>query len=209
MLGVGVDRDPVAAERWFDKAAKHHNPEGEYAMGTLFSITNGHEHDLEKATAYLRQSSEAGYVLAEHSLGLLLVNHPELAQNPGEARSLLEAGASGGLWRSSAVLGVLYRDGRGVQKDSSIAYKWFTIAAAQGGKETEVYLRADLTAARTSLSPEQQREADSSAAHWLAANPHNEIFALKGGSESAFFPINEVYATELAQMNSPKGATIR
>jgi TPR repeat protein len=209
VLGVGVERNPAMAEHWFDRAAKHHNPEAEYGMGTLYTGSEGHKRDLNRAVTYLRQSADAGYVRAQHSLGLLLVNHPELPQTSGEATALLKAAATAGNWRSSAVLGILYRDGKEVPKDISTAYIWFTIAEIQGGDEAKAPLRADLTAAKSALSIEQQKQAQTSAAQWMAANPHKDVFVLGGGSESAFFPVDEVYATELAQINSPKGASVR
>src|SRR5271170_7455442 len=101
VLGVGVERNTALAEHWFDKAAKHRSPEGEYAMGTLYSAGNGHKRDLDRAVTYLRQSADAGYIPAKHSLGLLMVNHPELPQGASEATALLEAAAIGGSWRSS------------------------------------------------------------------------------------------------------------
>jgi len=208
MLGVGVGQDPRSAEHWFDKAAKHHSPEGEYAMGTLFSLTEGNEHDLLKASVYLRDSAQTGYVPSEHSLGLLLVNHLELPQSPGEAQSLLEAAASGGSWRSSVVLGILYRDGKGVPKDTAAAYEWFIIAGKQGGDQTQEYVRGEVARAKAVLSTDQLQQAENSAEQWMGAHPHSDIFLLKGGRESAFFPIDEVYSTELAQMNSPAGASI-
>jgi TPR repeat protein len=209
MLGVGVGKDPRVAEHWFDKAAKHHGPEGEYAMGTLFSVAEGHEHDLLRAVAFLRESAQAGYIPSKHSLGLLLVNHPELPQSAGEATSLLETAASGGSWRSSVILGILYRDGKGVSKDSATSYKWFIIAGKQGGEKTREYVRGEVAAAKAALPPDQQQIAENSAEQWMGAHPNSDIFLLKGGRESAFFPIDEVYSTELAQVNSPAGASIR
>ena len=207
ILGIGVERNPVAAEHWFEKAAKHHSPEGQYAMGTLYSLVEGHKHDLNRAVINLRQSADAGYIPAKHSLGLLFVNHPELPQNSGEATALLNAAAAGGSWRSSVVLGILYRDGKGVPKDISTAYGWFTIAGKQGGDEAQANLRADIAAAKSALSNEQQRQSEESAVQWMAAKPHKDVFVLRGAG-SALFPMDEVYATELAQINSPKGASI-
>ncbi len=40
------------------------------------------------------------------------------------------------------ILGILYRDGKDVQKDSSIAYKWFTIAAAARREGNRKYICA-------------------------------------------------------------------
>lgn len=209
MLGEGVARSPHDAEHWFEKAAKQHSPEGDYAMGTLFSLTEGHEHDLQRAAAYLRESAQAGYVPSKHSLGLLLVNHPELPRSQGEAQSLLEAAACGGSWRSSVVLGILYRDGKGVGKDTAMAYRWFMIAGKQGGARTQEYVQRDIAAAKALMSADQQQVAESSAEQWVSAHPNKDVFLNPGTRESGFFPIDEVYSTELAQVNSTIGASAR
>ncbi len=209
MLGVGAERNARDAEHWFEKAAKHHSPEAEYAMGTLFSVTEGHEHDLQRAAAFLRVSAQAGYVPSKHSLGLLLVNHPELPQSPGEAQSVLEEAAGGGSWRSSVVLGILYRDGKGVPKDAATACRWFIVAGKQGGDKTQAYVHGEIAAAKAALPVDQRQEAENSAEQWVGAHPNKDVFLNQGGSESAFFPIDEVYSTELAQVNSSTGASIR
>ncbi len=209
MLGIGVDKDVAQAEFWFSRAAKHHSAEGNYCMGTLYSVTDDHPHDPQKAAAYLRESSDAGYVRAKHSLGLLLVNHPELAQQSGEPVQLLEAAAAGGSWRSSVVLGVLYRDGKDVPKDPGMSYRWFTIAQNQGGKEAEAMVRNDMAFARAALSADQQKQSEQAAADWMNTYPHNAVFVFSAASGSAIFPIDQVYSIELAQAESSKGANVR
>lgn len=164
---------------------------------------------MQRAAAYLRESSDAGYISAKHSLGLLLVNHPELPQSPGEASALLETAANAGSWRSSVILGILYRDGKGVPKDIATAYQWFIIAGKQGGEKAQEYVRGEVARAKAILPADQQLMAENSTEQWMSAHPNTDLYLLKGGSESAFFPIDEVYSTELAQVNSPAGASFR
>lgn len=197
-LGVGVEKNLTTAEEWFERAARHHSPEGNYAMGTLYSVVAGHAQDLDRARKYLEQSANAGYIPAKHSLGLLLVNHPALTQTPGEAVAMLQAAAAAGSWRSSAVLGILFRDGLGVQKDAAIAYSWFKIAQLQDGEEARADVRNDLAAFKVTLSSEEQSKAEEAAAHWMIAHPRPDIFVPNGNPQSAFSPIDEVYATDQA-----------
>lgn len=208
MLGIGVEKNMMQAEYYFAKAAKQHSPEGNYAMGTLYSVTSDHPHDFERAAGFLRESADAGYVRAKHSLGLILVNHPELTQHEGEALKLLEAAATGGSWRSSVVLGILYRDGRSAPKDPLTAYRWYTIAEAQGGKEADAVIRNEIASIRASLSADQQKQSEQAASDWMKAYPHANLFDFGGGNDSALFPAAEVYSTELAQAESSKGADI-
>ncbi|HYK34674.1 tetratricopeptide repeat protein [Alloacidobacterium sp.] len=205
MLGLGIEKDEVAAEKWFERAASHHSPEGEYSMGTLYSVQQGHAHDFNKAADYLRSSAEAGYVAGMHSYGLMLVNHPEVGQQPGEAVHWLESGAAGGAYRSSIVLGVLARDGRSIPKDEAAAYQWFIIAVKQGGEAVEKLLAADLTLARKTLSEDQQKTAEHAATAWMSAHPHQDIYVHGSELNYAYFPLNEVYATGLDIGETDKG----
>jgi hypothetical protein len=176
-------------------------------MGSLYSTISGHEHDFVRAAEYLRRSANSGYVDSMHSLGLLLVNHPELDQQTGEARHWLESGAEGGSYRSSVVLGVLARDGRGVPKDEAAAYQWFTIAVKQGGQVAETLLRADMKLAHNTLTAEQQAGAEEAAKDWLTAHPHEDVFLSNGGSNHASFPMGEIYATGQDTQEADKGAS--
>ena len=106
----------MVAEKWFEAALKLHDPQAAYDLGSFYSVHADHAHDFPKAAELLRQAVDAGYVPAMHSLGLLLVNHPELKQEAQESRTLLERAANCGSWKSSVVLGIFARDGRGVPR---------------------------------------------------------------------------------------------
>lgn len=195
----GIHQDHQVAEEWFSKSAKGKNPEGEYAMGSLYSIVSDHEHDFQKAARLLRQSARAGYVPAMHALGILLVDHPDIAQKPpGEAVAMLLSAAEAGTWQSSLALGVLARDGRGTNQDWGEAFRWFTIASRQGGPEAEASTRANLEKCRTVLASNDQDEQTRAAESWLALHPHTDLFVFH--DLRAPFPIGEVYASRTAGM---------
>ena len=84
-FGIGVPKDQAAAEQWYQKGASLHDPMAEFDLATLLFEAKDHAHDLRAAAALFRESAAAGYVPAMHSLGLLLVRNPDLAQSPGEA----------------------------------------------------------------------------------------------------------------------------
>ena len=73
----------------------------------FYSVYDDHPHDLPRRPSCCVRPRDAGYVPAMHSLGLLLVNHPELKPDPRKAGALLEAAANAGSWKSSIVLGIL------------------------------------------------------------------------------------------------------
>lgn len=193
-LGQGVNADHRAAEKLFAKAATQHNPGAEYAMGTLYSVADGHVHDFSKAAAFLRNSANRGYVPSIHSLGLLLINHPELAQQSGEALKLLEAAAEAGSWKSSAVLGILARDGRGgLARNMDLGCRHFATAAKQGGVAAEQYLSPDLSACKKALNPVVQAKQNLTVNAWLEQHPRKDLFVFGNDRHDTYFPMTEIY----------------
>jgi TPR repeat protein len=132
-------------------------------------------------------------VPAIHLLGLLLVNHPDLPQDPQEATDLLLSAAAAGSWQSSVVLGILSRDGRLLPKDQNAAYRWYRIAASQGGSAAQAYLRAEMQRMATILANTASTEQE--AAEWLQTHPNQDLFIYQNELNPKYFPIQEVYAT--------------
>jgi len=191
--GYSVPHDNGIAEKWFLASARGKNPEGEFAMGNLYSAEADHEHDFAKAAKFLRDSAHGGYVLAMYSLGVLLVDHPEVKEKkPGEAIWMLERAAEAGTWQSSDVLGTLARDGRGTQKNMGQAFQWFTIAAKQGGPVAEAHTRANRIECSAALTEAQLDEANRTAQSWLEQHPHTDVFVID--DKRSLFPAGEVYA---------------
>jgi TPR repeat protein len=193
LRGYGIVQDHDAAEQWFSRAAKDKNPEGEFAMGTLYSIAGGQEHDFGKAAKLLREAARAGYVPAMYSLAMLLVDHPEIERKGwGEAVAMLERSAEAGTWESSVELGVLARDGLGMKQDLGEAFRWFTIAAKQGGAQAEEKTRPNLEKCRAMLAADEQDNELRAAESWLAEHPHADLFVFNDLHSE--FPVGEVYA---------------
>jgi hypothetical protein len=191
--GYSVPRDNGIAEKWFLASAKGKNPEGEFAMGNLYSAEADHEHDFAKAAKFLRDSARGGYVPAMYSLGILLVDHPEVKENkPGEAIWMLERAADAGTWQSSDALGTLALDGRGTRKDMGEAFQWFTIAARQGGAVAETHTRVNRMLCSAALTSAELDEANRMAASWLEQHPHTDVFVID--DKRSLFPVGEVYA---------------
>jgi TPR repeat protein len=196
-LGSGVPIDHAAAEAWFKKGAKQHDPEAEYFLAIFDENEPGRTPDLARDADLLRLSAASGYVDAMHGLGLLLVNHPGLPQGKEEATDELQSAASGGSWKASAVMGTLARDGRIVPKDQRAAYRWFRIAVLQGGSTAESSLHLELQRLATSMAAETAAT-EQEAAAWVQMHPNHDLFVLKNELDPKYFPIQEVYATAQA-----------
>ena len=191
-MGMGGAVNHPAAEAWFKLGATKHDPEAEFLLASLDANEPGRVPDLVNEAKLLRLSAAAGYVPAMHGAGLLLVNHPELAQPPEEATNLLLSAADAGYWQSSATLGILARDGRRMPKDQRAAYRWFCIAVLQGGSPAETYLRPGLRRLAQSLPDPASVEHE--AAAWRQIHPNRDLFVYANEMNPKYFPIQEVYA---------------
>jgi TPR repeat protein len=187
-FGMGMKQDMAAAESWYAAGARLRDPLAAYNLASLFSVNRDHVHDLPKAVALLRISVTAGYVPAMHSLGLILINHPQLAKSSTEGGALLEAASEAGSWRSSVVLGALARDGKAGHPDTEGAYYDFQLAVLQGGDEARRLVANDLTVLSGRLSAEQATLLSSKADAWSRQHPMALSFVYQRGEKSNFFP---------------------
>jgi uncharacterized protein len=191
-MGLGVVVDHPTAEAWFKIGARQHDPEAEFLLASYDANEPGRVPDLVNEAKLLRLSAAAGYVPAMHGAGLLLVNHPDLAQPSDEATNLLLSAAYAGDWQSSAALGMLARDGRRMPQDQRAAYRWFCIAVLQGGSPAETYLRPGLQRMERSLADAASIERE--AAAWRQIHPNRDLFVYANEMNPKYFPIQEVYA---------------
>jgi TPR repeat protein len=185
-FGITVKEDKIVGERWFESGLKLHDPLAAFNLGSLYSMNADHPHDLPKAADLLSQSADAGYVPAMHSLGLLLVNHPELKQTPEQSRVLLEMAANAGSWKSSVVLGILARDGRGMPIDNSAAYFHFRLAVLQGGTEASRLIQRDMDILASKIGAEECRTTISAANGWFEHHSLALNFVYKDGTKNGF-----------------------
>jgi hypothetical protein len=187
-FGMAVKQDKAAAERWFESGVKLHDPRAAFDLGSFYSVHDDHPRDLPKAAELLGLAADAGYVPAMHSLGLLLINHPEL-KSPQQSRTLLETAANAGSWKSSIVLGILARDGRGEPVDNKAAYFHLCVAVLQGGKEAEPLTKSDLKKLEAKMSPEELEAATASAKEWFEHHSLALAFVYKEGTPKHDFPV--------------------
>jgi TPR repeat protein len=188
-FGIAVKQDRAAAQKWFESGLKLHDPLAAYDLGSMYSVNQDHPHDLPKAAGLLRQAADGGYVAAMHSLGLMLVNHPELKQGPQESRTLLETAANAGSWKSSVVLGILARDGRGAPVDYKAAYYHFRVALLQGGAEAEKVIKKDIEIIAARAGAEESQTAISAANTWFEHHSLPLVFVYKEGTPRHDFPM--------------------
>jgi TPR repeat protein len=193
-FGIGVPQNRAAAERWYQAGLKRHDAMAAYRLGSLYSVADGHVHDYRKAAGLLRTSAEGGYVLAMHSLGFLLINYPKLEKSPHEAQPWLEKAANAGNWRSSIILGILSRDGKGISADNKAAYFHFLVAARQGGPQAQAIVANDLKIVGGKLSADDQAALASTADAWFAQHSQTLLYINRREKDRSSFHSSAVAA---------------
>ncbi|HZP05265.1 MAG TPA: tetratricopeptide repeat protein [Terracidiphilus sp.] len=186
-FGIGVAKDPVAAQHWYELGAKLHDPLAEFRTGLLILQHRPDTEGQKKAAELLRKSVLAGYVPAMHALGMLVFNHPDLAQSPSEMKTLLEDAEAAGTWQSSILLGIVARDGVGVPIDPAEAYYHFRVSVLQGGDEAAKLVANDLRTLAERIGPERAQARDAEASTWFQKHQSKLAFVYSKKDEKQGF----------------------
>jgi TPR repeat protein len=166
LAGIGSSPDIAKAAACYEHGVKLHSYYAEYKLGLMLSKPDNHPQNLERSVSLLRKSVAQGYVPAMYLLGLIAVNHPDSNVPHPEALTLLRDASDAGLWKASAVLGVLSRDGKWVRKDKDDAYRYFKRAELQGGDLVKTYVHNDLQALTPNLDPSMIEKLNTQAVDW-------------------------------------------
>jgi TPR repeat protein len=192
--GLGVPVDDEAARSWYERGARAKDCIAEYRLAAMLSAGTPSNQDLLKATKLLRQSIKGGFVAAQHSLGLLLINHPDLPARQNEAVDALQTASEEGVWKSSVVLGAVYRDGKTVPADHARAYFYFRLAQLQGGENGRATVAADLAVLARELLANQVATLVAEADEWVKKHPLTLQFVYKDTGNSSDFPVFAISA---------------
>jgi len=186
-FGMGIPKDASEARHWFELGTKLHSISAKFDLALLLSYEPD-ANSRTQAVRLLREASSAGVVAAKHQLGLAIIQNPDLAHSSNEAVLLLNEAAADGFWKSSVLLGILSRDGRGIAKDRKAAYYRFRIAALQGGESATTLLANDLRMLSSELGQTQIQALDREAFAWVQKHNRPLEFVNWGGENASMFP---------------------
>lgn len=212
-LGVGVAKNVVMAVRWLEVGAKLHDPEAEFDLALLL-LRRSDRADTDRAVKLLRESAGSGYVAAKHQLALVLIGDSRFAspRYAKEAVGLMEEASSEGFWKSTTVLGILYREGRGEPSDKEAAYYHFRIAILQGGQNAATLLANDIRALRSELDESRTLALDSKAVAWVQQHSHAlEFVHAPVGRDRTFsglaieYPEGQTHAGKFSPLSENEG----
>ena len=166
-LGLGIPVDLPSARKWFELGVKLHEPKSAYNLACIYASAKYQGPDFRRAVELLRFAAGKDYVPAKHLLALMLVNHPEIAAPTDQPRQLLLDASSEGSWKSSILLGVFARDGKGETPDPSQAWYYFHLATLQGGSECQGLTARELKALESKVSAPEQAAIAQRAEDWF------------------------------------------
>lgn len=133
LYGRGVARDEEKAFALFEEAAKRDVVTGQEYLAWMYSKGHGTKRDISKAIEWNLKAIAAGSGLAANNLGYLYEHGGEgVPPDATEAANWYRVAAERGLPQGEFNLGLLYRDGRGVQKDLLESQRLITAAAEHG-----------------------------------------------------------------------------
>jgi len=161
--GKGIDRDAVAAARWYQKAAAQGLASAQYRLATLFERGTGVPQDLVAARNWYTSAAEAGNVKAMHNLAVLHADDSRGTADYARAVRWFGAAAGYGLKDSQFNLAVLNERGLGTAVDRKAAFRLYSLAARQGDKDAA----ARVQALRPYLGGAELASVESEVAAWL------------------------------------------
>jgi len=84
-FGHGVDKDPAAALKWFQKSADRRNAEAQFNVGYIYKRGLGVPQDDAKALKWFRRAADQGNGTAQFMLGGIYANGEGVKQDWQEA----------------------------------------------------------------------------------------------------------------------------
>lgn len=94
--GTGMERDPTAAARHFNTAAKMLHPQATYNLGWMYAHGLGVPCNWAKAIHFYTQAAERGFAQAQNNLGLCYAFGHAVDVNTTRAKEFFELSADGG-----------------------------------------------------------------------------------------------------------------
>lgn len=131
--GIGVKQDKVAAFRWYLRAAENGDAVSEGNVGMCYAQGEGVQENIEQAVKWLQKAVDDGNTAAKGMLGLYyLKGEGGLTADAVKAAALIKDSAEQGDVFSQFIMGGLYLNGKGVEKNVSKAFSLYLKAANKG-----------------------------------------------------------------------------
>lgn len=129
--GKGVDKDQLAAARWYREAAKQGHPDGQFNLGLMYAKGRGVPTNYAAAVRLYTQAAEQGHTGAQVNLGVCYSRGYGVLRDEETAMRWFREAADQDSAAAQFNLGLMYATGNG-EPDPAEAAAWYTKAAEQG-----------------------------------------------------------------------------
>ena len=136
MSGNGVEADSTIGISWFEKAGQHGYVHAYYNLGYIYRFAEyGVKQDFKKAYDYFSQGALKGSLECMYIKGMMLYKGAGCNQNYTEAFKCFKKASEKRHRPSLYMLGLCYRNGYGVEKDSDLATEYLYRSAMLGYRD--------------------------------------------------------------------------
>lgn len=167
-VGPSTPREPGMAEDWYKKAAQQGDRVAYWLLGRMYYTGDGVTQDLGMAEPWLQKAAALNDPFGQYLLGQVRRQRGDYAG----AADLFRKASMQGLPQAQAQLGLLLKEGQGVNQDKVEACAWLMSAYDGGSLEVAGDLRrveADLGSTLLEQARARAREFEQSTARALVA----------------------------------------
>ena len=132
MFGIGVEKDPVKAAQWLEKAASENNGDAEYLIAIRYRDGDGVSKDPSKYLSWLKKAAEAGVIDAQYDLGMIYLDGKGIEADRKKGFEYLTSAYNAGSPKAAYILGLNALTGGSGKKDLERAVELLLEAAKAG-----------------------------------------------------------------------------
>ena len=177
--GLGIKKNSEEALRWYRLACLQNNREACFAEALLYLQGNGVTQNKVEAKTLFEKAASQDHAGAWYNLGVMALEGEGANPQPDFVRAAMSftKGAELGDMDAAYSLAILYKEGRGVEKNLAAAEKWLHIAADGKNISAEVEYAIMLFRNNEAKGENADPSVDVRAARYLieAASRHNPV----------------------------------
>ena len=130
--GLGIEKDPGEAIRWWRKAAENGSADAQYRLGQCYEDGKYLEKNMDEAVKWWEKAAGQGLVIAQYTMGVCCEYGKGVEKDLTKAIEWYRNPAEQGYAPAQYNLGVCCYYGYGTEQDERAAEQWFRLAADQG-----------------------------------------------------------------------------
>ncbi len=127
-----IARNIEESIKWYSKAAKNGNPDGQYNLGRIYYSGIGVSRNFKDAAYWYYKAAEQGHAHSQYCLGFMYENGQGMIKNYGESFKWYNKAIKQETIMRPDILGYMYENGKGTVVNCAKALEWYIKAVEQG-----------------------------------------------------------------------------